>query len=295
MVSAVNNQDQTYKKPSVGTIIGGALAGGAVSGIVQTPAKAISPQLMEHMSKLSNSISADEFKAAEKAALEVIETTGLGKKGVSIIKATAENGEEVTKIITKEMDKNLGFLPKSIRKLYTNTVDSTVKAGKNALYAPQSKKVVMPENKLGLAVFHELGHAANHNLSKIGKVLQKSRVLGLAVAPISLIALWKTKKAPGEEPKNTVDKVTTFVKENAGKLTFAAFIPTLLEEGLATIKGNGYAKKLLDPSIAKKVAKCNGLGFISYLAMATFAGLGVFAGVKVKDAIAKSKSVEKTA
>ncbi|MBQ2611149.1 hypothetical protein IJF81_02015, partial [bacterium] len=84
----------------------------------------------------------------------------------------------------------------------------------------------------------------NANLSKFGKILQKCRPMALLAIPVSQIALWKTKKAPGEEPKNGLDKTTTFIKNNAGKLTFLAFLPTLLEEGLASVKGNKLAKKL---------------------------------------------------
>lgn len=132
----------------------------------------------------------------------------------------------------------------------------------------------------------------NANLSKFGKILQKCRPMALLAIPVSLIALWKTKKAPGEEPKNGLDKTTTFIKNNAGKLTFLAFLPTLLEEGLASVKGNKLAKKLLNPELAKKVAKTNALGFSSYALLATLSGLGVYLGTKVKDAIASKKLVE---
>lgn len=129
----------------------------------------------------------------------------------------------------------------------------------------------------------------NANLSKIGKILQKNRALAMLSLPIALIALLKTKKAPNEEPKNKLDKITTFIKNNAGKLTFATFLPTIAEEGLATIKGNKLAKQLLDPELAKKVAKTNALGLSSYILLATLSAIGIHLGVKVKDAIAKPK------
>ena len=72
--------------------------------------------------------------------------------------------------------------------------------------------------------------------------------------PIALIALLKTKKAEGEQPTGVVDKATDFIKNNAGKLTFATFIPTLIEEAMASIKGNKMAKELLNPQMAKKIA-----------------------------------------
>lgn len=75
-------------------------------------------------------------------------------------------------------------------------------------------------------------------------------------------------------------------------MTFATFIPTLLEEGLASIKGNNFAKKVLSPELAKKVSKTNALGFSTYLGLATLSSLGIYLGTKVKDAIAKPKLVK---
>ena len=162
-------------------------------------------------------------------------------------------------------------------------------SGKNACYASASKKIVMPEKKLGLALFHEAGHAMNDNLSKFGKILQRSRSMSLLFLPITAISLFKTKKAPGEEPKGGLDKATTFVKNNAGKLAFATFLPTLLEEGLATLKGYKFANKFLSPELAKKVFKTNAFGFLTYLAASVSAGLGVYIGTKSKDTVASRK------
>ena len=245
---------------------------------------------MKKIGKISNSLSADEFTQVEKAVVDTIKNSGLEAKGVSIIKATTENAEEISKIMGKEIDKGvLKYLPKQVKEIIGGIFSSQMASGKNACYTFASKKIIMPEKELGLALFHEAGHAMNANLSKFGKILQKCRLMQCLTLPIALIALWKTKKAPGEEPKNGLDKATTFIKNNAGKLTFAAFLPMLLEEGLATIKGNNFAKQLLSPELARKVAKTNALGFSTYLLMATLSGLGIYLGTKVKDSIASKK------
>ena len=298
MVSVNNvvqiNEEKKYKKPGAGAVIGGVLAGSTVANAAKLPAVCLSAKILEKMQDLSAGLTQDEFKQVEKAAAETIKKSGLADKGVSIVKATTENMDEVNRIIAKEVDNSiLKHLPQKIRETinaYTDLIASMLQSGKNAAYMPASKKIVMPENKLGLAMFHEAGHACNHNLSKFGKILQKCRPMTLLVAPIAMIALFKTKKAQGEKPKNAVDKVTTFIKENAGKLTFAAFLPMLAEEGLATLKGNKFAKQLLSPELAKKVAKTNAFGFSTYLLMAALSGLGIFAGTKVKDAIAHKKA-----
>ncbi len=295
-MTAINGDNQQYKKPGVGACVGGVLVGSAVSTAVQYPAQVISPNLMKKMAKLSNDLTADEFTSIKDAFSKVVKNSGLSDKGVEIIRATAENSKEINEIMAKELENGFTskIMPKSFKEFMGKTYSSMVKNGENAFYAFKSKKIVLPEGKqLALASFHEAGHAVNHTISKIGKILQKSRPLQKLAIPIALIALWKTKKAPGEEPKNGVDKATTFVKNNAGKLTFAAFLPTLLEEGLASFRGNKFAKQLLTPDLAKKVAKTNAFGFATYLAMAALSSLGIAAAVKVKDSIAKPKPVEK--
>lgn len=295
MTKIVEINNQYYESPGVGMVIGGVTAGSVVKGSLTLPHNLGAIQLVKKMNKLNSSISADEFVKVDKAVGEVVSKTGLDKKGVGIVKATLENIDEVTKIMTKELDNSLSkYLPKPIKEMIGKVYSSQAKEGKNAFYAVQSKKIVLPE-KLSLSAFHEIGHAMNANLSKFGKILQKCRPITILALPISLIALFKTKKASGEESKNGLDKTTTFIKDNAGKLTFATFLPTILEEGLASFRGNKLAKELLSPDVARKVAKSNAYGFISYLSMATLSGLGIFLGTKVKDAIAKKKPIQQVA
>jgi hypothetical protein len=293
-MTEINNQEQTYKKPGVGAIIGGVVVGSTVNGLVSAPNQLIAPKIMGKMADISRSLTEDEFKTVENAIKTTIEKSGLAEKGVGIVKATAENADEISKIMTKELDNNfiMKHLPEQIKGFVETIFHSMVESGKNAFYTFKSKKIIMPEKELSLALFHEAGHAANQNLSTIGKALQKCRGLTLLAFPISMIALWKTKKAPNQEPKSTTDKTTTFIKENAGKLTFATFIPMLLEEGLASIKGNNFAKKVLSPELARKVSKTNALGFSTYVGLAALSSLGIYLGTKVKDAIAKPKLVE---
>ena len=288
-----NNQEQRYKKPTAGQVIAGCLAGSTVKNVVALPHQIISPKIMHKMVAISNSLKPDEFAKVGEAIEQSISSSGLKEKGIQIVKAGLENETEIVEIMGREYNKGIfKFMPKAIKSFLADNGSAAVINGKNAFYAPASKKVVIPQKGLELATFHEIGHALNANMSKFGKILQKSRGLQLLSIPIALIALFKTKKAEGEEPKNGLDKATTFVKNNAGKLTFATFIPMLAEEGLATIKGNNIAKKLLSPELAKKVAKSNALGFSTYLMLATLSSLGIYLGVKVKDAIAHKKSVE---
>ena len=287
-----NIQEQQYKKPGAGAVIGGVLAGSTVNSLTSLSGQFVKSGIMNKTGKLNNLITADEFSQVEKAVSDTIKKSGLEAKGVGIIKATAENADEISRIMSKELDKTfLKHLPKQVKEVVGSIYSSQVTSGENAFYSSTSKKIIMPEKKLGLALFHETGHAMNANLSKFGKILQKCRPMAMLMLPIAAIALYKTKKAPGEEPKNNLDKATTFIRNNAGKLTFAAFLPTLLEEGLASLKGNKVAKQLLSPELAKKVAKTNALGFSTYLLTAVLSSLGIYLGTKVKDAIAKPEPV----
>ncbi len=290
----INTQDGQYKKPGAGACIGGVMAGGVVQSIVQRPHQLIVTKILDKMNNISNNLSNDEFENVNSAIVKTLDKTGLSKKGVSVLKVTADNMDELSNVMSNEINANkiTKKLPEFIKRMQAKNISETVLEGDNAFYTFVTKKVVVPEGKsLALSVFHELGHAANSNLSKIGKFLQKRRKLSLLAIPISFIALWKTKKAPGEQPKNKIDKATTFVKENVGKLTLAAFLPTLVEEGMATVKGNKFAKNLLDPSLAKKVSKTNTMAYASYLCLAVLSSFGIYLGTKIKDYIAKPKPV----
>lgn len=291
----VKNQEQTYKKPGAGAILGGVLAGSVVQGLVSAPTQKINPKLMNEMIQISKNLTDDEFKAVAKLPEQIIESSGLKKKGIKIIRANKANEKEVAEIMAKEFDGNIitKFIPKTVKDLLGNVLGDITQSGQNAFYANMSKKLVLPEKGLELGFFHEVGHALNENMSKIGKIAFRSRALSLLALPIGFIALWKTKKAPGEKPKNAIDSTNTFIKENAGKLTFAAYLPVLIDECLASVKGNKFAKQLLKPELAKKVEKSNALGFCTYIGLALASSIGIYLGTKVKDAIAKPTPVKK--
>ena len=297
-----NGQDYVYgqaengKKPSKAAMLGGFLAGGMTYNVVNTSIKTpIVVRCMSKIKNMGNGLSNSEFEAIKDAAEKVIKTSGLKDKGVSILKVTSQNKEEIEKLLKSEFRGNLvtRFLPKTIIEKLAKDNASVFVEGKNAAYIFKNKKLLMPEGKgLSWAVFHEAGHAMNANFSKVGRILQKSRPLMLLAVPIALIALLKNKKPDGVKPEGTLDKTTTFIKENAGKLTFATFLPTLIEEGMASIKGNKFASKFLNPELAKKVAKANKMAYLTYLGTAVAASVAIYAGKKVRDSIVHKKAVK---
>ena len=196
-----------------------------------------------------------------------------------------------------------GFL----RQFYDNIYINTVRKGGNAFFAPTGLKlpkgsekvfyikpnsVILPEKKILTGGFHELGHALNYNFSKFGKFLQHCRPISM-FGPIILGmygAFSKKSKQKDEDKELTaLQKTNNFVRDNAGKLAFGMSLPMLLEEGMATIKGQNLAKKVLSPELFKKVKKANAIAYCTYLAAAVFASLAVTTAVKVKDAVMERK------
>jgi len=284
-MTKIDNQQQDWQKPTKLAIVGGVMAGSAVLTIVGSVPFVTTNVLMDKMIKISN-LSDDEFKQVTDGMNKVLKDTKLADKGVNIKRIPATEAKTF-------VEKLLGTL---------NPVNGAGQ-GRNAAFFDKAipildikaNTILLPEKNLSLTAFHEIGHAANANLSKIGKLLQKSRnPLLLGVMPIiALIALGKTKKAPEQNPQGAVDKTTTFIKENAGKLTFAAFLPILIEEAMASIKGNKFAKNAgLSTELLNKISKTNKIGYLTYIGSALLTSYAIYLGVKVKDSIAKPKPVE---
>jgi hypothetical protein len=275
-------------KPSAGAIIGGVFAGSMTNALIQQlPSKILNPQIVKKLLNI-NCLNAEELKAVTQAVQDTLKNTGLDKKGVSIFRITKENLDEIPKIFTNIVDNTaiVKHFPEKIKKIIVNKQFNNFNQSVIPAYESVSKKVLLPW-QMSLCSFHEIGHA-----SKAASILSKFRPLSCLALPIALIALWKTKKPDSQQPESKTDKVTTFIKENAGKLTFAASLPILAEEALATFKGNGYAKKLLSPELASKVAKANALGFATYASLILALSIGIYLGVKVKDAIT-DKNIQK--
>ena len=171
-------------------------------------------------------------------------------------------------------------------------VVGAIKKGKNAGFNNLTNEVLINTEKLGVAGFHEIGHAINYNNSKFWSTMQKLRKPAMIIPSIlTTIALFKRKKAEGEEPKGFFDKTTTFIKEHVGTLATLSMAPIVAEEIKATQRGNALAKKLLSPESYKKVVKSNKYGAATYIAAALAVGAGAYIANKVKDAIAKPKEI----
>ena len=242
------------------------------------------------MSKLSTGLAKDEIEIVNKVAEQIVDNTGLRKKGLEIIdyggsSAVASGFSEklmelVNPLIGTANGKNAFFTDKPLKAMGEIIFDKN--------------KVVINKEKLSLAVFHELGHAFNNNLSKGWKIVQKMRMPGIMIASgLALFSAFSKKSKPEEGKELTkFQKVKNSVRDKSGLLAFTALVPMLLEEGMASIRGCKWAKQLLSPELAKKVKSTNLVAYTSYLATVAGLSLAAFAATKIKDKLVAKKEAK---
>ncbi len=275
------NKEVTYNAEKTNDIVSSVAALTAASAVQSgiLPAQLLGA---DKMSKISRTLDKDKVEIANKAADDVLnKLTNLEKKGVKI-----HNYQKAGINITGVPDRVLEI---------TNPLFATAK-GKNALFLNKAipaanlaaNSVVINKDKLSLAAFHELGHAYNFNNSKFWKAMQNLRTpsIALAGAFALLPALVKEIKPKDGEELTTKEKINNGLRKASPALAFLSMTPMLLEEGKATLRGNKWAKELLNPEMYKKVVKSNRYGYFSYMATAASFALMAFVGKKVKDKMA---------
>ncbi len=318
MTIITTNDDRRYQTAGVGNTIGAVVAGGVASRAVSNSINAVvNAPAMNGMRQANKGLPVDALRAGIKDAfyneaklntavgggaklLDLVDHQKLPNLGEVVINGLSETQlsqlPESSANLIKSMRANL-VLPKSLKNSRIGDIMSVgmarmLEQGRNAIFLPKTNEVAVNIEKLGTAAFHEMGHAVNHNFSKFWKSMQKLRMpCGIAGGLFGTVALLKRKKVEGEEPKGFFDKTTTFIKNNVGKLTLAAFAPIVAEELMATYRGNKMAKKVLSPELFKKVQKTNRFGAMTYIATGVGAALVAVVGSKVRDAIAKPKEV----
>lgn len=149
-----------------------------------------------------------------------------------------------------------------------------VASGQNAFYHDQLKLAVAPKSKPSL-ILHELGHAINARKGKFLRFLQKSRMFASA-APTALLMLDGIFHKRDDKPN--------FIERNAGILGFMSFLPTIIEEGLASIRGVKAAKGVLGKAVNLKALKRNYI-----FAWSTYLLAGIGLGVAAKQAFVQNR------
>ena len=180
------------------------------------------------------------------------------------------------------------FIKDYIESIYETThqtVVSETMRGRNALYAHSKTEQYLAVNmvKKPYACFHEMGHALNKNSNGFGKILLKTERLNKLAPLILATAILRKKKPDSETSETVIGRSLDFVKENCVGLTVLTQVPTLLEEGLASIKGQNLAKPYLPKAQLKHLAKMNGVAWLTYFAGVAAVTAGVFAANKVRN------------
>ena len=80
--------------------------------------------------------------------------------------------------------------------------------------------------------------------------------------------------------------------DNCGKIAFAAMLPTVIEESMASYKGVKMAKEAgLKEPLIKNLKKFYGKALLSYAGYAVVTGLSVFAASKIMEIFTRPKKV----
>ena len=141
--------------------------------------------------------------------------------------------------------------------------------GQNAFFSSGHKAVVAPSSKPSL-IQHELGHAINAK-KPIWRALQNSRRYLSAIPALLLGAEILSKRIRKTDEPSVIEK-------NAGLLGFAAYLPTIVEEAAASIRGIQAAKKSLGGNVKLGALRRNYfLAWLTYL----LAGIGFGAATKI--------------
>ncbi len=289
-----NKKNKANISGAIGAAVTGAVAknGVGIAGIYP----------LCNMLKLNKKLTEDQIEKTANAAKKAMETSGLSSKvilndyqHVPFYSQSTKNIKEGVDVgLTMNIDKKVatplangqnaffvGKIPKHVKKAYSKLgiVENSVNVNLK---------------KLPLSSFHEIGHAINYNKSAFWKGMQKARgPLTILAGVLALIpAVTKNIKAKEGEELTGKQKFNNNLRKASPFLAAGAMLPMFAEEIMATVRGNGLAKKLLDPDLAKKVSKTNAWGAASY-AIATLAvGISTFVAKKIKDSSDEKKSLE---
>lgn len=246
-------------------------------------------------------ITPEENAQLRAAAHDAFEHSDLKQKGVEIVHVTQDNYKSVTqKLIDaqrKQRDKkfNKNFSKKlnsSLKKVDNKLFEkiSTIGSGKNAGYVALTNQVLVNEEKMSFSTFHEMGHAINKNCTGLKKLLSKSRVYFATAVPVTLaIGLLTRDHKPSDGKETFADKEYAFIKKHCGLISGLCMLPTLIEEGLASINGQKLAKSRLSPELYKKLVSLNTKAFGSYAIAAVLIGIFAHLAVYIKDKITGDK------
>lgn len=296
-VTSAAQQKDASKSADVKTknCLWGGLWGYLGAGVVSTTFRNdIQNYLIDGRSNLTESLSRDDVVFLNKSADYFVEKKGLAKKGITVLKATVENLDEVkqelhnkyTQYASKKFKNGINpeKLEKQINKWWKEAVGNP-----NAIYDKRIKTLIVNSKNPGLGIFNKVSQLAQ---SKYGAMnaLSKLSYVKLLTIPIILTAVCsRNKKAPDGQELSKKDKFTNFVRKNAGKLSMLTFVPAILYSGASSARAIAAANKLLTKNLIKDVALHEGAGFAAALLSVGVTGMAAACGVDIKNWMQKCK------
>lgn len=256
--------------------------------------------ILQKMAEINKKISPNELKKFEEDFDKSFNNSKLQDYGVSVFKCN-DLLKDIDKIKEHLKKSNI---PESSIEFYSQVVSEYMK-NNNSCYTFFDKTIYSSKNTR-LSLFHEMGHAYNHNKTVFAKTLQKFRSLNMKIPIlVSMAAIllpdferYKVKQndTTNQKKQSTFDKLMkwehSFIKMSP-LIVFASFLPMLVEEGLASLQGQKFAKKVLNKNIYNKVKLINFLGFLTYLFFASFSSLVLWSALKIKNSFL-NKQLNKT-
>lgn len=238
--------------------------------------------------------------AIAQKAMKYLEFSESDKPAIDAIKEAQKKASEKimhkTFVAQDDVSAMANAVTDLMSELRAKTLAIPYREGKNAGFIIDVNKIITPEKSLSLSVFHEMGHALNKNGGALLRNLQKIRLIGAMLSGyILMIALMNKRKKTDEKLennsiKNVAQNGADFVKRNAGKLTAIAFLPMVLEEAIASVRGQKIAKSFvnngtLSKKLFNKMVLSNILGLSTYILAMISAGITAKFAVDIKDKI----------
>ncbi len=233
-------------------------------------------------------VSQENSKLLIDAIEDCFQKSGLAQKGYKVVNITPNNVEQIIENSKKAAQSTMNpFKRRRLARRLTRKLHS-ISSGIQAACVLKDKYILVNMEKFGAAVVHEGGHGLNAAGNIFTKGLQSARQITKLVPIILGIGILMPKNKDNNAPQNKLTKAGNFVKNNAGKLAFATFIPILFEEALASIRGAKLFKDNLPKNVLKQINKCNALYWTTYLSEALIISAGVGIIVKAVDRIRTS-------
>ena len=277
-----NYNDNKYRN-RISTGVGITLGSIAPLVILSKKLKLVTPEIArERGDKLALKCpDIDTFEKINEIANNIVTKKGLDKKGVTIVTIEDEiknKDESVYPRIRPARPKCVSYFKSvkySINKRIIDNLNTHIKEGANASYSPYKNQITISNKRNYSTVFHELGHAMNANgnvfiwsIAKSSyKIINKDMPI---ITPIALVAkMYNNNNYNQSDNNDSLLRLRSFLANNVTALTAASFIPTLTEEGLASIRGLMAVKKYLPKSGFKQLIKNYSNSFNTYVKYAS--------------------------